>query len=44
MAKFTPRELNLIEITYKGIESRMLGNHAINPNDKPIADGYAIKR
>ena len=44
MAKFTPRELNLIEITYTDIKDRMIGNHAVNPNDKPIADGYAIKR
>lgn len=42
MANFTQRELDLISATYADIQSRMNGNHAINPNDKPIADGYAM--
>lgn len=42
MANFTQKELALIASAFKNIEDRMQDNSAINPDDKPIADGYAM--
>lgn len=42
MANFTQRELEIISTAYADIKFRMNGNNAINSNDRPIAEGYAL--
>ena len=44
MATFTQAEVNRIKAMYNNIINRMndSGTIALNPNDKPIAEGYAM--
>ncbi|WLF84385.1 hypothetical protein [Moraxella sp. ZY210820] len=44
MATFTQSEVSRIKAMYENITNRMndSGTIALNPNDKPIAEGYAL--